>query len=411
VQYALATVLLMASAAGATTIDCRNAILGGGARFAQATMKAVAACARRAAPDCHTDPRTVTKVARAAARLDAVVAQRCCGADRACGTADDESLAAIGWDAGYCPNLDQNDCNGLIANPGDVADCLACIGRAAADDLAGTTAVAVAPGSALEPCAVKVGKQSARLAIATSKALARCWSARINGTHANACPTPGDGLAGLSISAATTRAVTAICKACGGIDRACGGGDDVTPAALGVPAHCPDVAVPGSSSCGGPIATLGDLIACTTCLASRDAECAGDAAAPAFLAYPTECAAPPGTCAVGVECASAADCPAGHACLDNGSATTRYCVGPVCGGDGDCAGGAVCRQYCTFAGCASRRCVCPGFGCGPEEVCIDDGGLACRQLCTQDSDCPPPLGVCVNSTFAAGLCISSSPCE
>jgi len=69
------------------------------------------------------------------------------------------------------------------------------------------------------------------------------------------------------------------------------------------------------------------------------------------------------------------------------------------------------RQYCTFAGCEARRCVCPGFACGADEVCIDDGGLACRELCTQDSDCPPPLGVCVNSTFGAGLCISSTPCQ
>jgi hypothetical protein len=411
VRYALAAVLLLASTAGATAVDCRDAILGGGARHAQAAMKAVAACERRRSPDCHADARTIAKVARATARLDAVVAQRCCGADRVCGTADDESLAAIGWEAGYCPNLDRDDCNNLITSPGDVADCLACIGRAAADDLAAITTIAVAPGSALERCAVTVVKESARLAVATSKALARCWTARSDGAHANACPTPGDGTAGFAISAATTRATAAICKACGGIDRACGGDDDVAPAALGFPATCPAVAGPGGSSCGGPIATLGDLVACATCLASRDAECSGDAAAPAFLAYPTQCAAPPGTCASGVECTSAADCPAGHACLDNGSGTTRYCVGPTCSGDGDCAGGAVCRQYCTFAGCAARRCVCPGFGCGADEVCIDDGGLACRQLCTQDSDCPPPLGVCVNSTFAAGLCISSSPCE
>src|SRR5262245_27790427 len=184
-----------------------------------------------------------------------------------------------------------------------------------------------------------------------------------------------------------------------------------TPALLGAPPSCPAVSVPGGAACGGPIVTLTDLVACAVCLAGHVAECADHAAVPQFVAYPPECAAPPGTCSPGVECVSAADCPAGYACLDNGSGSTRYCVGPVCGDDGECTGGAVCQQYCTFEGCGARRCVCPGFGCGEAEVCIDDGGLACRELCTEDADCPPPVGVCVNSTFGSGLCINSTPCH
>ena len=114
----------------------------------------------------------------------------------------------------------------------------------------------------------------------------------------------------------------------------------------------------------------------------------------------------------GVTCASDADCPDGYACRDNGG-NTRYCVGPPCTDDAECSGAGVCRQYCTFAGCAARLCQCPGFGCsGPDEVCIDDGGLACRKLCTQDSDCTDPFGyVCVNPGFADGICIGSTPCE
>jgi hypothetical protein len=154
VRYALAAILLLASTARASAVDCRDAILGGGARYAQAAMKAVAACERRRAPDCHADPRTVAKVARAAARLDAVVAQRCCGTDRVCGTADDELLAAIGWSAGYCPNLDQGDCNGLIASPGDVADCLACIAKPQID------ALGVGPRAADERTAAFPGESS-----------------------------------------------------------------------------------------------------------------------------------------------------------------------------------------------------------------------------------------------------------
>jgi hypothetical protein len=394
-----------APAARATSAGCRDAIAAGAARAVQATVKALAACARRQVA-CDGDPRTVAALARAGARLEQTVAKHCCGADRVCGSADDEGLAGIGWDAGYCPNLDRGDCNALIADPSGVAGCLACIGRAAAGGLVAATTVA-APAR----CATAVAKESARLMTATSKALARCWKARGAGRHANPCPLPGDGAAGPAIAAATARATARICKACGGADRACGGSDDLAPASIGFPATCPAVAVPDGPSCGGGVGTMADLVQCLACVAGHEAGCADRAAVPAFDPYPPECAAPPGTCAAGLECTSGADCPAGYACLDNGSGTTRYCVGAGCTADAECTGGAVCRQYCTFAGCTTRRCVCPGFACGADEVCIDDGGLACRQLCTQDSDCPPPLGVCVNSTFGSGLCISSTPCQ
>jgi hypothetical protein len=397
--------------AQAAPLACRDAIIAAGARYSQATVKALTACRRRGGADCETDARTASALARAATLLRSTVTQRCCGSDHVCGTGDDDSLAAIGWGAGFCPNLDRGDCNDLIGSPSDVAACVACVGRAAAVDLSMTSGAGLPASGAAGGCVAAVEEEGARLATATSKALARCWEARAKGKHSNACPEPGDGVAGPVIAAAVARATTRICKACGGADRACGGTDDVDPAALGFAASCPAVTVPGGAACGGPVTTLGDLVACVTCVALHDAECADHAAAPAFLAYPPECAAPPGSCSAGVECASGADCPAGYACLDNGSGTTRYCVGPACAADGDCGSGAVCRQYCTFGGCEARRCVCPGFACGASEVCIDDGGLACRQLCTQDSDCPPPVGVCVNSTFGSGLCIGSSPCQ
>jgi hypothetical protein len=379
-------------------------------RYVRATTKAVAACQKRHATDCSADVRTNAAVARAAARLKGATTAACCGADGVCGTADDESLAAIGWGDGFCPNLDHGNCNSLIGNPGDVASCLACIGRAAADELAAMTTVPPPMGSAEAQCAAAVAKAAARAMTGVSKAMTRCWEARAAGSHPNPCPLPGDGRAGSAIASAAASATKAICRACGGADRVCGGPDDLDPVALGFAATCPSVSAPTGTACGAPIATPADLVQCATCIGAHAAECADDAAAPIFVPYPAQCAAPPGTCSAGVECTSNADCPAGYDCLDNGSGT-RYCVGPVCMADGDCTGGSVCLQYCTFSGCAARRCVCPGFACGASEVCIDDGGLACRQLCTQDSDCPPPLGVCVNSTFGSGLCINSSPCH
>ena len=407
---ALLVVALAAARGEATTTACGDAIVTAAGRYVQATTKAVAECEKRYVADCSTDPKASTAVARAAARLKAAIAASCCGADGVCGTVDDDSLASVGWDAGFCPNLDQGNCNGLISNPGDIATCLACIGRASVDELAALTEVPPGSGAAAQ-CTAAVVKEGARLMARTSKDMVRCWSARASGAHANACPAPGDGHAATKIADAAASATQAICRACGGADRTCGSADDLDPGTLGFPASCPAVSAPTGAACGGAIATLTDLVGCVTCSTAHGAECAADSAVPAFLAYPTACALPPGTCSSGVECASNADCPAGYDCLDNGSGTTRYCVGPGCTADADCNGGAVCEQYCTFAGCGARRCVCPGFACGASEVCIDDGGLACRQLCTQDSDCPPPLGVCVNSTFGSGLCINSSPCQ
>jgi hypothetical protein len=401
-----------ATGAAASPEACREAVFLAAARYDQTTTKVISSCQQHHVPDCDGDARAAAKVARATGKLQSSITLRCCGPDRICGTADDEALGAIGWGAGFCPNLDRGDCNPLISSPDDIAPCLACIGRTAAKDRVALTSVSASSGSdALARCANVIAKESSGLVARTSKALVACWKAREAGRHANPCPAPGDGKAAGAIAAAVVRARASICKSCGGSDRACGGADDLAPAVLGYPDACPAVTDPDGSACGGPISALSDLVDCVTCVAGHLAECTDHAAVPAFLAYPAECAAPPGTCAAGVECASGADCPAGYSCLDNGSGTTRYCVGPSCSDDGGCSGGAVCQQYCTFDGCGPQRCVCPGFGCGEAEVCIDDGGLACRELCTEDADCPGPLGVCVNSTFGSGLCINSTPCH
>jgi hypothetical protein len=198
----------------------------------------------------------------------------CCGADGACGTPDDEPLADVGWGAGFCPNLDHGDCNALITTPRDVATCLACIGRAAADDLVSAATVPQPSSSTLARCATAVTKESARLMTSASKALARCWDARAKGRHTNLCPVPGDGVAQAAIAGAAGRAETRICKACGGADRACGGPDDLLPAVLGFPATCADVRVPDGTSCSGAVDTMSDLVGCPVRTAAHDGQCA-----------------------------------------------------------------------------------------------------------------------------------------
>jgi hypothetical protein len=170
--------------------------------------------------------------------------------------------------------------------------------------------------------------------------------------------------------------------------------------------------VPGGDACARPIATVDDLVTCLGCVGAFKAACVDRVAVPALAAYPAECNPPSVACSPGVECETSLDCPRGYTCRDNGGAT-RYCVGAACVDDSECADGGVCRQYCTTDGCGPRQCQCPGFGCtGPDELCLDDGGLACRKMCTQDSDCVNPFGlVCVNPGFGFGVCIGSTPCQ
>jgi hypothetical protein len=410
---ALTLVLVLATTAHADADRCRDAIVKASAKHAQAVAKVLQHCddrvlAGRLPPssDCHGDPL----LAVAATKLGAAIAHACCGADGACGTADDESLAAIGWNIGQCPDFETLGCNAPIASPGDIGPCVACVAVDATEQLAGLAAGKPAPPGT--SCRRTMGKETARLFRSASTVLARCWQARSRGLHANPCPVSGDGVAGPAIASAAATAQARICAVCGGPDGVCGGGDDVTLADAGAPDRCPPVTVPGGSACGGPIATMGDLVDCVGCLTLFGVSCSDRVAIPAFATYPAECNPPPGSCSAGVTCDTSLDCPAGYSCEDNGG-NTRYCVGATCTTDGDCAGGGVCRQYCTSAGCGGLQCQCPGFGCtGPDQLCIDDGGLACRKLCTQDSDCTDPFGfVCVNPGFSFGVCIGQTPCQ
>jgi hypothetical protein len=414
VARALVVLLVAAATAHADAERCRTDVVKAAAKHAATVAKVLQKCGDRVlagrlppSTDCRADPALTT----ASAKLGAAVARACCGADGACGTGDDVPLGAIGWEIGACPDLESTGCDAPIASGADVAACLACIATTGAADVA--TLAAGHPAAAGVACRRVIAREAARLFRATSAALARCWEARSRGLHANPCPDPGDGVAGPAIARAEALATARMCAACGGEDGVCGGGDDVPVAALGAPARCPAVTVPGGATCDAPIATLADVVACVGCVGAFDAACRDRASVPAFAPYPATCNPAPGTCNTGVECASSVDCPAGYACRDNGGGTTSYCVGPTCAGDADCVGGAVCRPYCTTAGCGPPTCQCPGFGCaGPDQLCLDDGGLACRKLCTQDSDCTDPFGfVCVNPGFGFGVCIGQEPCQ
>jgi len=375
-RFAAALLFFAATTAHADADRCRAAIVKASAKHAQAAEKIFQTCADRvlasrlpASTDCRADPLLPV----AATKLHATIARACCGADATCGTADDEPLAGIGWNVGSCPDFESVGCDAPIASADDVATCLACVGVAAAD-----RSVALAAGEPKPPgvsCRRAMAREATRFTRATAKALAHCWAAT------NPCP---DALATAAIEHARARMVGRVCSVCGGADGQCGGGDDVSLADVAAPAHCPAVTVPGGEACGGTIGALADLVGCVGCVGLFGATCVDRAAVPAFASYPAECDPPAPTCSAGVQCETSLDCPPGYECRDNGG-RTLYCVGAACTTDADCGGGGVCGQYCTTADCAGRSCQCPGFACsGPNELCLDDGGLACRKLCTQD---------------------------
>ncbi len=421
-RLAAVLAVLMVTRARADVAGCEKKLVQQGARVAAAAAKALGRCtasvvagALPASTVCRTDPKTAAALAKARTRAETAIARACCGPGGTCGDGlDDVTPAALGWTASACPDPEQAGCSAPIATTADVAACVACVDATAADavmTVAHGALAAATPGSAAAMCQAAIVQVTTKLFTARSKALERCWLGRLRGRYTGACPLPGDGKAGPAIAAAEAAAAATICAACGGADRQCGGGDDLTPAAIGFPSACPDVTPPDGVSCAGPVASLGDVVACTTCLTALAGECADRLPVPEVASYPSACEPPP--LGPGATCTSTFDCPLGYACADNGTGT-RYCVGPPCTLDADCNGGGICRLDCTFGGCGARLCQTPGFGCpGPEELCIADGpARACYRLCTTDSDCVDPFAfVCVNPGFGAGVCIGTIPCE
>ena len=84
----------------------------------------------------------------------------------------------------------------------------------------------------------------------------------------------------------------------------------------------------------------------------------------------------------------------------------------ACGPTPSAAGPASAARIARPRAATHRAASAPAWLHGPDELCLDDGGLACRKLCTQDSDCVDPFGfVCVNPGFGFGVCIGQVPCQ
>jgi hypothetical protein len=294
-------VLGTASPVAAEPLECQQTIAKAGAQLLQATAKALTKCAgavvKGSIPGPCPDAKATAAIEKATAKFRGAVDVACGGVDEVCGgdRIGEDAPGSLGWPT-KCPNLARGDCANAITHCGDIATCVACTTRSAAEQTRALAYddLALPSSGALEKCQGTIGKATLAFLAAHRKALQKCWDARIRGKHGDACvpPAVADGKYQDAIGKAEAKKLKAICKACGGADRVCGTPDDLTPAAIGFPASCPAATIPGGTACGGPVDTLTDLATCVDCLAAFQSTCVDRLALPGFTPYPSAC----GTC-------------------------------------------------------------------------------------------------------------------
>ena len=300
--FGLGLILLAQVVHAADATTCARMITKASAKYVQTRAKVRQKCedARLrgrlpASTDCEQDPSTSAARGTARARLTRVIGNACGGGDGTCGTSDDLARSSYGWGGvAQCPSVQGSACAMPIETCADVTSCLACLDEYAVGQtstLAAGSANESAFGTAsmLNRCQRVVVKATAKFLGTTAKALGRCWDARLHGQHANACPVPGDGRTATLLARAEQMKVTAICRACGGVDRVCDGSNDFSPTAIGFTANCPSVTVPDGSSCAASVSTLSDLVDCVDCVATFHSRCTAAAAVPGVAVFPPEC--------------------------------------------------------------------------------------------------------------------------
>ena len=298
--FSLLAFVALAATAHADPVKCQRGILKESGKFAQAKMKALKKCEEAILKgkipnqDCHLELKASESIAKAVTKLDAGIDKACGGADKDCGTAgDNDSLASIAWPA-VCPGF-EGGCTNAISNCDDIATCLECINEAAIDqaiDLYYGSAVPSSPGSPSNKCQIAIGKAGAAFFASKTKALGKCWDARLNGKHSNSCVpnAAGDGKYLGAITKAETKKVDTIQKACNVAGVSLG--------SVGFASHCPTVTIPDSTlqNCGGSIGNIDpNVIDCVDCMTEFKVDCEVDLAVPAFVPYPAQCVGVPPT--------------------------------------------------------------------------------------------------------------------
>ncbi len=314
-SFGLTFLLAGAIPARADAVKCKAAITKASSQYVQARTKALVKCEGAVvagklplATDCSDEPKTDAAIDKAKDKMEAAIEKACGGGDKDCDSnGDNDSLASIGWNVGTCPDIESLGCSMAIDDCHDVSECLECIASEAVDQAVklyyDDLVLPSTSDKTLNKCQQTIGKASAAFLASKTKALAKCWAAVNKGAITGPCPSPGDGKAAAAITAAETKKIKAICKACGGDDKGCdqtvngptatvpgtGGSNDISPATIGFPASCANLSLPGGPSCSQPIATLADLVECVDCITEFKVDCTDRLAVPWGASYPGEC--------------------------------------------------------------------------------------------------------------------------
>ena len=276
--------------------DCQVTIAFRFSRFAQARMKIMQRCRElvrigRISGPCPDD-KSAALIAKARAKLRGAIDKRCGGTDELCGGGDDVDLAVIGWDVGQCPGFHAASCTNAIADCGDVADCLTCVGEAAADEAVGLFYDSFDPDPVTHDvarCQGSIGRSVARYFTAVAETMQICEQRDLGTAGSQPCP---DLLKAVPhMARAEAKLTDRICATCGSSADGCGG-DNIPVSWIGFPSSCPAVTVPGGSACGAPVHNLFELIDCVRCVTDFHTACIDPLSVPALKTYPGSCTAP-----------------------------------------------------------------------------------------------------------------------
>src|SRR5262245_45962372 len=126
VAMAIALTLMMGAGreASADAVKCKEGIAKQAAAYVQKRSKALQKCEDAktkgklpATQVCTSEPKTQGALGVLATKLGLAIASACGGADKACGTPDDDSLASIGWGStANCPGYGDMTCTQAIAS-------------------------------------------------------------------------------------------------------------------------------------------------------------------------------------------------------------------------------------------------------------------------------------------------------
>ncbi len=204
-SIALLAIAVCVPTASAQIDKCQRSIAKANSQYLQAIVKAQSKCegavVKSGTGSCP-DSKADASIAKAEAKLASTIGKSCGGEDKACGgnLNGEFSIGGLGWPANcpdfenghVCVDIQINDCSGI-------ASCLACIGAGATDQAMSLYYGDLVPGTqankTLNKCQVTIGKAASAFLNSKSKALQKCWDARLNGKHGGDCfsPSAGDG--------------------------------------------------------------------------------------------------------------------------------------------------------------------------------------------------------------------------